>query len=111
MERNTGRRLFAWIAEFVGLFGFWLLYVGQIAASEITVGLGAAALVTGIADKLRGRGFAKFWPRTRWVLQIRYFPQMILSGCWVLLKVPISRSGWRSPRDSFFLPSRFWRKH
>ncbi len=92
MERNTRRRLFAWMAEFVGLLGFWLLYVGQIAATEIAVGLAAAALVTGIADNLRGRGFAKFWPRTRWVLQIRYFPQMILSGCWVLVKVLVLRT-------------------
>lgn len=87
LAQEHRNRIWYWLAEVAVLYIFWLLCVDTTAASEMSVGAGAAVLAATGAEIVRGLDFARFHPRSEWLLQLWRIPGMLASGCWVLIKV------------------------
>jgi multisubunit Na+/H+ antiporter MnhE subunit len=73
---SPGGRRWLWraLAVWAGLFGLWMLLAGSVAASEIVVGLLAAAIAAAAVEVVRRQGLVRFRPDPRWLLRVRFIP-------------------------------------
>jgi multisubunit Na+/H+ antiporter MnhE subunit len=75
----------------VAMFAAWVALVDTIAWPEIILGAGAATVATGVGFTVQRRGYIRFRPRARWLLQT-------------------PRLAWAVLADSALLAGALWRR-
>lgn len=76
-----------WIADVAILIPLWFILVGSFSRTESVTAVIGALLVATLTEFIRRTGFARFYPRLRWVAYLRNLPAETLAGCGILFSV------------------------
>jgi len=91
-----------WLVEIASLIPIWFILVGSISWAELALGLVAAPIAATVTEIMRSTGFARFYPRLRWLAQIWRVPGEILRDCGFLCSLLARRIlGKRQKRSNF----------
>jgi len=73
-----------WCAWWVALAVIWLLLVDTVHADELIVGAVAAGLAASVATAVHHRGYIRFSPRLRWLLEAPSLLAAVVVDCGLL---------------------------
>jgi multisubunit Na+/H+ antiporter MnhE subunit len=83
-SRGLARFAALWLAWWVALLVIWILLVDTFDPEELLVGALAAAISATVAVAVHRRGYIRFWPRARWLLQVPYLVWDVGVDCGLL---------------------------
>jgi multisubunit Na+/H+ antiporter MnhE subunit len=90
-------RLRVWVGWWAALALVWLLLVDTLRYDELIVGAFAAAIAATVATAVLRRGYIRFSPRPRWLLETPYLVRDVLVDCVLLAGALWRRTVGRQP--------------
>ena len=96
-SRGVVRLAALWLAWWAALLVIWLLLVDTFDAEELLVGALSASVSATVAVAVHRRGYIRFWPRARWLLQVPYLAWDVGVDCWLLTGALWNRVVRRQP--------------
>jgi multisubunit Na+/H+ antiporter MnhE subunit len=91
-----------WLADVAILIPLWFILVGKLTWSELVMALAAAPVAASVTEATRSIGFARFYPRLRWLLHLRQVPGEVLRDCSILIAVLTGRIVNKRQERGFF---------